>query len=334
MTRVVDTRPLRDRLRSNMAMFIGIGVVLILVVAGLLIIPRLVPAPSSGPALVTAGQEKEYDVVAIMGQSNAQGGGLGYDPAVDVTVSGLYQLAGSGPNKGTIVPAADPLNQVTTWVSDGSPRVGPGMEFGRKLIEADPQRNVLLVPAAQGSTAMLDTTVDPANPQTYIWNPTPDGEVEMAMENLYTRAQTEIESALATPGSKLVAIIWAQGETDTGFIDRLPAGERAAATATYQARLLELIDDMNTRYPDVPFLIGGMVPEWVAEENDGVSYPGRAMIDQVDRSMADLRSNVSFVEGEPGAHNTESVAELLHYNAEGARKMGDNYYEAYLSASN
>jgi hypothetical protein len=295
--------------------------------AGLLVTPGVTPAPS--PAPVGEG----YDVVMIMGQSNAQGGGLGYDPAIDVTVPGLYQLAGSGSNKGKIVPASDSLNHVTTWMSDGAPRVGPGMEFGRNLIAANPNRKVLLVPTAQGSTALLKAPYDPTNPQTYIWNPTPDGADEMKLENLYTRAQSQLDIALATPGSRLVAVIWAQGETDTGIISRLPANEQTAAKAIYQTRLLEVIDGMNARHPDVPFLIGGMVPEWVAETKNGQGFPTRKMINQVHQSIGTIRKNVTFVAGQPGAHNTENLAEeLLHYSAAGARQMGDKYYAAYVLA--
>ena len=293
--------------------------------AGLTVTPGVAPTP--------APVDQGYDVVAIMGQSNAQGGGMGYDPAIDVSVPGLYQLAGSGPEKGKIIPASDSLRHVTTWMTNGAARVGPGMEFGRELIAANPQRKVLLVPAAQGSTAMLKAPFDPEKPQTYIWNPTPDGAEELKLENLYTRAQSQLDVALATPGSRLVAVIWAQGETDTGIIGGLPAAERAAATATYQTRLLELIDDMNRRHPGVPFLIGGMVPEWLTELKDGKSFPAREMISQVHQAIPSMRSNVSFVKGESGAHNMENLAdELVHYNAAGARKMGDKYYGAYVLA--
>jgi hypothetical protein len=317
----------RGRLRDNGAVLAGIGLVLSLSFAGMLAIPGVTTSDAS--------EGQGYDVVAIMGQSNAQGGGLGSDPAIDVGAPGLYQLAGSGPDEGNIIPASDSLSHVTTWESGGAPRVGPGMEFGRDLLDEDPDREVLLVPAAQGSTAMLSAPASSANPQPYTWNPTPDGAAEKKLENLYTRAQSQIDIALAEPGSRLVAIIWAQGETDTGIIDLLPADERAEATALYQARLLELIDGMEERYPDVPFLIGGMVPEWIAQKQGGKTFPAREMINQVHQAIPALRSTVSFVKGESGMHNTENVAvELLHYSAEGARAMGDNYYDAYVLARN
>jgi hypothetical protein len=283
--------------------------------------------------------DQGYDVVLIVGQSNAQGAGFGYDPNIDVRVPGLYQLAGSGVDKGKILEASDTLHHVSTWLTKAlEPRVGPGMEFGRRLIAANPQRKVLLVPAAEGSTTLLNplVSVEPGvKPPQYIWNPTPDGPVEMKLENLYTRAQSQLDVALETPGSKLVAVIWAQGETDSGVIHAKPASEQAAAKALYRDRLLELIDGMSAREPGVPFLMGGMVPEWVAAPEKRAA---KKMIDDVHRGVPGLRGNVSFVEGVSGQHNLADPAalqdeELVHYNAIGAREMGERYYEAYVAAA-
>ena len=183
---------------------------------------------------------------------------------------------------------------------------------------------------------MLEAPYDAADPQRYIWNPTPDGAVETKLENLYTRAQTQLDAALATPGSQLVAVIWAQGETDTGIIAVRPASEQAAATQQYQARLLELIDGMDARYPGVPFLMGGMVPEWVVAQDKNSAT--KKMIDQVHRDVAGMRGNVSFIEGVWGHHNLANPAkseeeELIHYNAVGAREMGVRYHQAYVVAA-
>jgi hypothetical protein len=278
-----------------------------------------------------------YDVVVIMGQSNAQGAGIGSIEDMNLRVPGLYQLAGSGPDEGKIIEASDSLRHVDTWMTNGKPRVGPGMEFGRQLIAANPGRKVLLVPAAKGSTAMLEAIYDPKKPQTHIWNPTPDGAVEAKLENLYMRAQSQVDAALdMTQGSKVVAVIWAQGESDTGIITDRGQSQQAVATQQYQDRLLELIDGMNKRYPGVPFLMGGMVPEWVAAQDK--NFAAKQAIERFQRGVPSVRSNVSFVEGVPDQHvmaepATGQEEELLHYDADGAREMGKRYYAAYLLAA-
>ncbi|WP_317229240.1 sialate O-acetylesterase [Clavibacter sp. MX14-G9D] len=278
-----------------------------------------------------------YDVVVIMGQSNAQGAGIGYKKEVDVSVPGLFQLAGSGPDEGKIIEASDSLRHVDTWMTNNEPRVGPGMEFGRQLIAANPGRKVLLVPAAKGSTAMLEAIYDPKKPQTQIWNPTPDGAAESKLENLYTRAQSQVEAALdMTQGSKVVAVIWAQGETDTGIITDRGQSQQSAAMQQYQDRLLELIDGMDERYPGVPFLMGGMVPDWVAAQDR--TFAAKQVMDQFQRGVPSVRSNVSFVEGVPDQHvmadpATGQEEELLHYDADGAREMGKRYYMEYVKVA-
>ncbi|OUE24388.1 sialate O-acetylesterase [Clavibacter michiganensis] len=266
-----------------------------------------------------------HDVVAILGQSNAQGGGFGYDPAVDVAQDGLDQLVGDWQDKdwGRVVPAEDSLKHVTTWrMTDHAKLVGPGMTFGRALLADEaPDRRVLLVPAAQGSTSL--TRVDAV--QRFTWDPTPEqGSVEAGLTNLYANATTQIDNALALdPDNRLVAIIWAQGESDAHAIASAPtAAGRAAAKTKYADRLLELESGLAGRYGSVPFLVGGMVPEWIG--SDGA----RQDIDAVHRGLATLRPEVAYVPGVSG-HANEGE-DFIHYDAAGARLMGAGFYAAYL----
>ncbi|WP_228511832.1 sialate O-acetylesterase [Clavibacter sp. VKM Ac-2872] len=247
-----------------------------------------------------------YDVVVILGQSNAQGVGTGWDPSVDVSVPGLDQLAGSGAKAGQIIPAEDSLSHVTTWTTSGGVQaVGPGMELGRHLLaDARPGRKVLLVPAAMASTSMTGDG-------TYAWNPADT----RSRINLFTRALGQIDAALAQdPDNRLVAVVWAQGESDATRTN----------AAGYQSMLLDLVDRLNTRYGAVPFLIGGMVPEWL-----NVSSL-RQGIDTAQQGMPALRANVSYI---PGASGYSRAEDSIHYTAAGARAMGDKYFAAYQRAT-
>jgi hypothetical protein len=284
-------------------------------------------ASATAPVTAVAGAADGvgHDVVAILGQSNAQGGGFGYDPAVDVAQDGVDQLVGDWQDKdwGRVVPAEDSLKHVTTWrMTDHAKLVGPGMTFGRALLaDSAPDRRVLLVPAAQGSTSL--TRVDAV--QKFTWDPSPEhGSVEAGLTNLYANATTQIDNALALdPDNRLVAIIWAQGESDANAIASAPtAAGRTAAKAKYADRLLELESGLAARYGAVPFLVGGMVPEWI-----GSNGP-RQDIDAVHRGLSTLRPEVAYVAGVSGHANAGE--DFIHYDAAGARLMGAGFYAAYL----
>ncbi|MFT2751863.1 sialate O-acetylesterase [Clavibacter sp. Sh2088] len=264
------------------------------------------PTSRTSAARAVASTGEGYDVVVVLGQSNAQGVGTGWDPSVDVSVPGLDQLAGSGAKAGQIVPAKDSLSHVTTWTTSGGVQsVGPGMELGRHLLaEARPGRKVLLVPAALASTSMTGDGY-------YAWNPADT----RARVNLFTRALGQIDKALAQdPDNRLVAVVWAQGESDATRTN----------AAGYQAMLLDLVDRLDARYGAVPFLIGGMVPEWL-----NVSSMRQA-IDTAQQGMPALRANVSYIPGAAGSNRSE---DMIHYTAAGARLMGDRYFAAYQRAT-
>lgn len=244
------------------------------------------------------------DLFLIIGQSNAQGGGLGYDPAVDIGLPGLNQFAGSGNAKGTISPAKDSLFHYNQWVNSAGPLVGPGMELGRQAFFAAPaDREILLVPAALGSTSISGS-------DSYSWDPSNT----TAAVNLFTAAQKQIRAAMKThPGNRLAGIVWVQGEGDTGKLTE----------AQYLAKLQQICDLLRAEFgASVPFLVGSMVPEWFTK-NDA-----RAAIDRAHRAMATTRPFTAYVLGPRGMNQDDT----LHYNAAGARELGRRLFDALPAA--
>ena len=238
-----------------------------------------------------------YLIVPVLGQSNAQGMGVGLDlEGEDAPHPRVHQWARSGPSKGTAVAGVGPL-----FHDVRSKGVGFGVTFAKQLADAT-GRWVLLVPAARGDTAFT-----PKNG--YTWDPT-DTRTRV---NLYREAIASIDAALASnPGSQVATILWHQGETDVPLM----------SARNYQGRLDYVIDDLRTRYGSgVPVIVGGMVPEEM--ERGHRRYP---VIDAIHRDTPNRRPRTAFVAGPREAINSDADR---HYSGAGLRELGRRMWDAY-----
>lgn len=245
--------------------------------------------------------ESPYLVVPVLGQSNAQGMGIGLDlEGADAPHPLVHQWARSGRSKGTVVAGVDPLLHDVP-----SKGVGFGMTFAKHLADAT-GRTVLLVPAARG-----DTSFAPKNG--YTWDPSD----RWTRTNLYSKAVAAIDEVLARlPGSRVAAILWHQGESDVPLM----------SGPNYRGRLDFLIDDLRERYgATVPFILGGMAPEEM--ELGHRSYP---VIHAVHVDTPNRRPKVAFV---PGPRESLNSATDRHYNGAGLRELGRGMWTAYREMS-
>ena len=251
----------------------------------------------ASPGTPVAPPAEPYLVVPVLGQSNAQGMGFPLDPdGLDRPHPLVHQWAMCGRSKGTAIAGVDPL--IHEVPSKG---VGFAMTFAKHLAD-DTGRTVLLIPGARG-----DTSFTPKNG--YSWDP----QLKRVRVNLYEKATTAIDDVLAAyPGSHVAAILWHQGETDVPL----------TPGAVYQAKLDLLIDSLRDRYGrDVPFVLGGMVPEVM--ENGHPDYP---VIDAVHADTPNRRARTAFVAGPRDCFNTFTDP---HYNAIGQRELGHRMYASY-----
>jgi hypothetical protein len=243
-----------------------------------------------------------YLVVPVLGQSNAQGMGFGLDLAgPDRPHPGVHQFAMCGPSKGKVIAGVDPL--IHEVPSKG---VGFGMTFAKHLADAT-GRTVLLIPGARG-----DTSFAPKNG--YTWDPSLKRVgVTRVRVNLYEKAIRAIDTVLARfPGSHVEAILWHQGETDVPL----------TTADVYQTKLDSVIDALRARYGgEVPFLLGGMVPELI--ETGHPNYPA---IDAVHADTPNRRPRTAFVPGLPGCNNSDVDP---HFNGVGQRALGDGMFSSY-----
>lgn len=247
-----------------------------------------------------------YDIIALLGQSNTFGAGEGIDTTMlDTTDGRVKQWPGSGAYVGQIVTATDPLVHVQT-----ASGVGPGMTAGRSYARiVPPNRPVLLVPCALGSTAFTEVNLSGT---TYSWDPANT----TAQVNLYARAAASIAAALAShPNNRIKIIYWGQGEGDTTAMNQ----------AQYAAALDRLIDGLRTQFGnDFDVLIAQMVPERLTQ-NAGYPLVNAAHIDTPRRKV-----RCAFIDGPTGSYNSPAGGGTIHYNAAGARELGRRAIEDAL----
>ncbi|OZE89996.1 hypothetical protein CH298_13520 [Rhodococcoides fascians] len=233
-----------------------------------------------------------YQAVAILGQSNALGCGIGAPTAPHPMV---HQWPGSGRTRGAVVTGVDPLFHHTP-----ARGVGFGTTFGRELATST-GTGVLLIPAARGESGF--TPIDG-----HTWDPRD----RTSKVNLFDFASTQIESAVALPNTTLTAVLWHQGESDVPHMDG----------AQYSDALDALVHALRERFGAVPFLVGQMSPDRMAEGH--ANYP---VINAVHASIAERHALSSFVEGPVGLFNSDE--EKIHYSAAGQRELGTRMWNAY-----
>ncbi|AQT78333.1 hypothetical protein B1R94_02405 [Mycolicibacterium litorale] len=254
-----------------------------------------------------------YDIVLIVGQSNAVGYVTGVSPInttyLDPANERIMQWPSSGDyyGLGRPVQAVDPLFHVLAQTGT----VGPGMPFARELLRrTKPNRKILLVPAARGSTGFTTTSLEspPAGYHTISgaggWDPSGD----QGGINLYEFAIAQANAAIAsTPNNRVIACIWVQGEADAAYMTQ----------SEYAAKLDELIDGFRSRITgaeNMPFIIGQMVPERIKISS---TYPNinAAHVDTPRRKLL-----TAFNYGAVGHY--DGLSTPLHYDNEGQRING------------
>ncbi|MBY4011831.1 sialate O-acetylesterase [Rhodococcus fascians] len=242
--------------------------------------------------------DEPYLVVAVLGQSNAHGAGVGLDrDGLDAPHPRVHQWAASGRSKNTVVAGSNPLFHEVP-----SKAVGFGPTFAGHLADAT-GRPVLLVPYARGDSGF-------ARIHGISWDPSDTG----ARVNLFHDAMTRIRSGLnIVPGNELAAVLWHQGESDVPLL----------TGPTYAEKLDLLIDTVRAEFGEVPFVMGQMVPEEI--QGGHANYP---VIDAVHADTPRRRASVAYVPGPRDLYNTET--EKIHYNAAGQRELGRRMWDAFV----
>lgn len=225
-----------------------------------------------------------YDIIVCFGQSNAAESG-------DLKIPGLYGQDSRlfKWSSGAIVP----LPSDDLWL---------GASFIREYARATARtgRRVLVVPAAVGSVGFSTTSIDPP-PEGYVHqaNGTLDRTLTADPKNRYAAMVTTSRAArsAAGEGSRIVAMLWSQGEADYSL-----------SQSEYAAKLDDMIAQARADLGvgDLPFIMGSMTPG-VFSDHDNLEPIARALADTPRRVY---RSSFTW-----GPENAHRWYQTVHFNA-------------------
>lgn len=248
------------------------------------------------PLEVAIESEASFDVFIIMGQSNTLSG-KGRDASIDVYPETVLQLGRKLNNNYKIIPAVEPLDNHNRPYD----QIGYANKFSKlydqHLLEKG--RNVLLIPCGLGATSFHEGH----------WN---------QGDTLYVDALERATYILENTDSELKGILWHQGESDINNRD-------------FRENLDDMIAAFRTDigYPNLPFILGGLCPDWVDEKPHL-----RDRLEQIISTTPDRVANTRFVNPRyPTVIHTDP-GEYVHYSAEDQREMGRRYFLSYLDILN
>lgn len=240
------------------------------------------------------GQVYAPKIILIAGQSNTHFG-LGQDDQLDAEAPNIYQLGRSTFDNCVIV-AAEPLHH-----HSGSPdRIGFGLTFA-KLLSAHHGHNtdIILVPCGFGGTGFADNR----------WNKGNDLYIDAVVRTNSLRSKY--------PEGEVVAILWHQGETDV-FLEN----------QNYQQDLDSFIVDLRADISadSVPFILGGMVPYWVAQDLPRQNF--QQLIKQTPQRIG--MTGYADPEVPTMITKPDDTFDEIHFDAAGQRELGQRYFQQYL----
>ena len=261
---------------------------------------------------------KQYDIIILAGQSNAEGCGKGEvaNPSVpseqilwmtdDAKLTytdedGVHKIDKVVPPTATTVTVAEEP-EVDGW------KIGKFiLPFAARYAEQclEPGRKVLIVNAAVGGTGF-------ARKEWGIGTP------------LYERLVRLTGEALnKNPGSRIVAFLWHQGEHDA-FENADWDPERRYQF--YKTNLTRMLDDYFARFGKMPFVAAGFCDEWYLENKVACD----AVLTVLRECCAAYGGGFVETAGLQSNHQKVGVDDVIHFCREAQYKLADLYFEKFL----
>lgn len=222
----------------------------------------------------------------LIGQSNMAGRGL-KEEVEPIPNDHIYVL-----RNGRWLPMYVPVNpdRVTAGINLSE-------SFAYAYLQDHPGVEVGLIPCADGGTSIGQ------------WMP---GDV------LFDHAV--MTAKLAQRSSKIVGILWHQGESDCSD------EKRALYAGRFREMAARLREELNLQ--DVPMLVGGLgdfLANFVGSTGSRVTADNYTKVNDILKSLAEEDPRVEFV----SAEGLGDKGDNLHFSAKALREFGLRYYEAF-----
>jgi hypothetical protein len=231
---------------------------------------------------ISLAPEAGMELFLLIGQSNMAGRGR-IEPQDKVPIPRVWMLN----KQDEWAPAVDPLHYDKPKIAG----VGIGRSFAKAVADARPNVQIGLIPCAVGGTSIDQ------------WK---------KGGKLYEEAMRRAKVAMKR--GKIAAILWHQGESDSGTPEK-----RAAYAAKLEKLISNLREDLNA--PDAPFVLGQLGP-FHAEK-----VPGSKDMDDVLLAFPKTHPNTACATSE----GLTDVGDQTHFDAKSLREFGKRYAEKYLS---
>lgn len=246
--------------------------------------------------MLVYGQQSDYDVYLVIGQSNMAGRGEMTESDKDV-IPGVYILD----DRDSIVPASAPLNIYSSVRKKKEIQgVNPSLSFC-KVVSEKTSRKILLVVNARGGTSIERWMKDYKGTVRYsakVDGPERDG---MLIPSLYEEAVRR--ARIAMQYGQLKGILWHQGESNSD----------KDASKQYLSQLNRFVTDLRNdlNAPDVPFVAG--------EIYEG--YKNAVYFNRQIRKISRKIDNAYCVSSKGCTSNPDN----LHFSRDGQILLGKRY---------
>ena len=266
---------------------------------------------------------KNYDVIIIAGQSNAEGNGRHTAEDKEIKNDRVFQLVDANParifdnDKGeTVLDIKMPVETRIEFacerkcgeeiLADFSETFAAEYIKGGNLKE---NRNILIVKAAVGGAGF-------AKKQWGVGNPLSDRLFAMVDHALSLNSE-----------NRIAALLWHQGEHDAFENADLPADERYTFYYNNFYRQMNAVRERYNKF-SFPIVAGEFVPtwKWGLQNKEKVDAIYRAM-----RLALDDLGNGGFISSEGLKSNDEAIGngDDIHFCAGSIYELGRRYYRAF-----
>lgn len=236
-------------------------------------------------------------VILVIGQSNTHQA-IGMDSVIDASNKHIKQLGRFSPYNMQIIEAKEPLDHFSKLNNT----IGFALTFAKNYRQGHPELEVLIIPGGKGQTGFKGND----------WN---------KGDTLYEDAIYRTNHVLSTYKSKLIAILWHQGENDVTNINYQD---------NIDSMIVNLRKDIIGDHDSIPFILGGMVPYWVDQDAD------RKKTNQIIEETPNRIHNTAYADPRVPylIEKVDNEYISIHYDAIGIREMGNRYFMEYLRLIN